>query len=318
MDAATHRGKVGIVGTGMVGSSFAYALEQAGLASELVLVDKDHGRAEGEAMDLNHGLPFVRPMSIRAGGYEDLAGADVVVITAGRNQRPGESRLDLVRCNAEIMREIAPAIARVNPGGVILMATNPVDVLTQVAADCAGLPAGRVMGSGTVLDTARFRYLIGQEFGVSPRSVHAYILGEHGDSQVPLWSQANIGGVGLERIETRLGGRLDDAARLRLSESTRTAAYDIIERKHATYYAIGLALLTIVEAVVRDLKAAQTVCSPMKGQMGMERLSTSLPTLVGRGGAEKVIVPPVSDAEREAMARSADVMRGQLEAVGAA
>ena len=191
------RDRVGVVGTGMVGASFAYALIQSGLANELILIDADAARAEGEAMDLSHGLPFVGSMRIRAGGYELLAGCDLVVITAGANQRPGQSRLDLLKTNAAVIRDIVPRVVAANPTGVILVASNPVDILTQIAADHAGLPPGHVFGSGTILDTARFRYLLGEHLGVNSQSVHAYILAEHGDSAVPVWSTATIAGVPL-------------------------------------------------------------------------------------------------------------------------
>src|SRR5215216_1172354 len=190
-------GKVGLVGTGMVGSSFAYALMQRGLANELVLVDASHARAEGEAMDLNHGMPFVRPMRIAAGDYSQLDGCEIVVIAAGANQRPGETRLDLLQRNAAIFRAIVPQVVAANPDGLIVIATNPVDILTQISIEIAGLPPGRVIGSGTILDTARFRYLLGEHYGVDSRSVHAYIIGEHGDSELALWSLANIAGANL-------------------------------------------------------------------------------------------------------------------------
>jgi L-lactate dehydrogenase len=263
-------------------------------------------------MDLNHGLPFVRPMTIASGDYEDLAGSDVVVVTAGRNQKPGESRLDLVRSNIAVMEDVIPRIVRSNPDGVILLATNPVDILTEVAAEIAGLPAGRVLGTGTVLDTARFRFLLGEFLGVNPRSVHAYIVGEHGDTQVPVWSQANVAGLDLEHMAAPDGRRLGPAERLELAAKTRDAAYEIIKRKQATYYAIGLGILVVVEAILRDLKSALSVCAPVNGLFGLEGVALSLPTIVGRSGAERLLDVPLSADEREAFLASASTLRKVL------
>jgi L-lactate dehydrogenase len=305
-------GKVGLVGTGMVGASFAYALMQRGLANELVLVDANHARAEGEAMDLNHGLPFVRPMRISAGDYGQLDGCEIVVIAAGANQRPGETRLDLLQRNAAIFRSIVPQVVAANPDGLIVIATNPVDILTHIAVEIAGLPAGRVIGSGTILDTARFRYLLGDHYRVDPRSVHAYIVGEHGDSELALWSLANIAGVNLRDFVGVNGQGYDQAAMDAIFEQTRTAAYEIIQRKQATYYAIGLGLLTIVEAMLRDQHTVLTVSSPMSGQYGVEGISLSLPTIVGRAGIEEVLALTLDADEQAAFQRSAQLLKERL------
>jgi L-lactate dehydrogenase len=305
-------GKVGLVGAGMVGSSFAYALMQRGLANELVLVDKDHGRAEGEAMDLNHGLPFVGPMRITAGDYDQLAGCELVVITAGANQRPGETRLDLLQRNAAVFRDIVPQVVAACPDAILVIATNPVDILTAISAKLAALPAGRVIGSGTILDTARFRYLLGEYYRVDPRSVHAYIVGEHGDTELALWSLANIAGVRLRDFVGPDGRGYDQAEMNAIFEQTRTAAYEIIKRKHATYYAIGLGLLTIVEAVLRDQRTVLTVSTPMTGQYGVEGIAISLPTIVGRGGAVEILDLPISAEERAAFQHSAQTIKDRL------
>mgnify|MGYP001059117203 CR=1 FL=1 len=305
-------GKVGVVGAGMVGSSFAYALTQRGIASELVLVDIDTARAEGEAMDLNHGLPFVRPMTIRSGSYADLAGAEVIILAGGVNQRPGETRIDLLNRNAAVFREIVPQIVSVNPNGVLLIATNPVDILTYISADLAQLPTGRVIGSGTILDTARFRFLLGSYFGVDPRSVHAYIVGEHGDTELALWSSATIGGVPLREFVGPQGARYNQADMDRLFEQTRTAAYEIIKRKRATYYAIGLGLLTIVEAILRDQKTVLTVSSTLTGQYGVDGIATSLPCIVGRRGVEQILTLPLEESELAAFQHSAQSLKDRL------
>ncbi len=312
MSLRKRTGKVGVVGTGMVGTSFAYALMQRSLANELVLIDIDHARAEGEAMDLNHGLPFVRPMRIYAGSYDDLSGADLIVIAAGANQRPGETRLDLLSRNATIFRDIVPRILAANDDGIIVVATNPVDILTTIGAQLAGPTANRVIGSGTILDTARFRYLLGQHYGVDPRSVHAYIVGEHGDSELALWSLANIAGVRLVDFVGANGQGYDRAALDAILEQTRNAAYEIIKRKRATYYAIGLGLLAIAEAVLRDQHTVMTISSLMTGQYGVSGIAISLPTIVGRDGAEEVLNLPLSDQEVALFQRSANILKENL------
>ncbi len=312
MSLRKRTGKVGLVGTGMVGTSFAYALMQRSLANELVLIDIDRARAEGEAMDLNHGLPFVRPMRIYAGDYDDLVGADLIVIAAGVNQRPGETRLDLLSRNAAIFRDIIPQILRANDDGIIVVATNPVDILTTISAQLAGSAAHRVIGSGTILDTARFRYLLGQHYGVDPRSVHAYIVGEHGDSELALWSLANIAGVRLVDFVGANGQGYDQAALDAILEQTRNAAYEIIKRKRATYYAIGLGLLSIAEAVLRDQHTVMTISSLMTGQYGVTDIAISLPTIVGRDGAEEVLNLPLSDQEISLFQRSATILKEYL------
>jgi L-lactate dehydrogenase len=304
--------KVGIVGAGMVGASFAYALLQRGLASEMVLVDADPDRAFGEAMDLNHGLAFAPPVEVRAGGYDELAGAAVVVITAGAHQRPGQTRLDLLDANARLCADVVPRIVQANPGGVILLATNPVDILTHLAADVAGLPPGRVLGSGTTLDTSRLRFLLGAHFGVDTRSVHAYVIGEHGDTAVPVWSSADVGGVALDRLQRPSGRTWDEATRSALFEDVRTAAYQIIKRKKATYYAIGLALLAVVEAILRDQGTVLTVSTPVRGAHGVDGMALSLPTIVGRTGARQVLDITLDAAEKAAFARSAATLKGSL------
>ena len=250
---------MGLVGTGLVGSSFAYALMIRGVASDLVLVDANREKAVGEMMDFTHGLSFTRPMKITAGSYEDLAGAQVVVIAAGAGQKPGESRLDLLARNAAVFRDVVPRIVRHAPGAVLLIATNPVDILTYISLTESGLPQARVIGSGTILDTSRFRFLLGQYYGVDARSVHAYIVGEHGDSEIPLWSLANIGGVRLQEFEPLRNRAYNQADMDKLFCEVRDAAYEIIKRKGATYYAIGLGLLAIVEAIVGDHRQARDV-----------------------------------------------------------
>ena len=310
--------KVGIIGTGMVGASFAYALMQRGLVNEMVLIDANRPRAEAEAMDLNHGLPFVRPMRISAGDYPDLAGAAVTVVTAGSAQKQGETRLQLLERNADIFRKIIPEIVKHNPDGIILIASNPVDLMTLLSQQISGLPPGRVFGSGTILDTARFRYLLGQRYTVDPRSVHAYIIGEHGDSELALWSLANIAGVRLNDFQSAGGVGYDSAALQSIFEQTRDAAYAIIERKGATYYAIGLGLLTIVEAILRDQHTVLTVSSLMSGQYGVRDVCISLPTIVGAHGIEEVLNLALSPEEEQAFRHSAQTLTERFKQIGQA
>lgn len=309
--------KVGLIGTGMVGASFAYSLMQRGVANELVLIDRDAARAEGEVMDLNHGMPFVRPMRICAGDYPDLVDSDVVVVCAGVGQRPGQTRLELLQTNAGIFRQIVPQIIAVNPDAVIVVATNPVDILTQITADIVGSELGargrsRVIGSGTTLDTARLRFLLGQHYNVDSRSVHAYVVGEHGDSELALWSLANIAGVRLQDFVGANGQCYDKVALDGIFDQTRNAAYEIIQRKKATYYAIGLGLLSIVDAVLRDGHTVMTVSSPLSGQYAVSGISVSMPTIVGARGVEEVLNLPLSDEELAAFQASAQTLKDRL------
>ena len=301
--------KVGIVGTGMVGSSFAYALMQRGLATEIVLVDANHERAEGEAMDLMHGVPFVQPMRITAGDYPDLSGCELVVITAGANQRPGETRTDLLGRNVAICREIVPKIVQHNPDGLICMTSNPVDILTYVVADLAKLPPGRVFGSGTILDTARLRSLLGQHVGVDPQAVEARVIGEHGDSQVPVWSLAAVAGIPLTAFGNATGVATDAATLEGIASQTRKAGPAVAERKGATYYGVAAGLVRITEAVLRDEHAVLTVSTVVDGYQGVDDVALSVPCVVGRSGIERTVALPLSDAEAAAFRHSADVLR---------
>ena len=305
--------KVGIVGTGMVGMSCAYALQQSGIAHEIVLVDVDQERALGEAMDLNHGMPFVNPCRISAGSYAALQDAAAVVVSAGANQKPGETRLDLLQRNAGIIRDVVRQIVQAAPDTTIILATNPVDILTYIAATAVQLPPGRILGSGTILDTARLRYLLADYYRVDARSVHAYIIGEHGDSSVPVWSLANIGGMRLAGL-TR-AGPYNQQALNDLFLQARDAAYEIIKRKHATYYAIGLALVTIVEAVIRNQQTVLTVSTPLQGQYGVTGMALSLPSIVGRRGVEEVLTLHLSDEETHQFQHSAELLRERYQHV---
>jgi L-lactate dehydrogenase len=309
--------KVGLVGTGLVGSSFAYSLMIRGTAAELVLVDANNDKAVGEMMDFNHGLSFVNPMKIAAGGYEDLAGSHVVVIAAGASQKPGESRLDLLARNANIFSKIVPEVVRHNPDGVILVATNPVDILTYISLKESGLPTAKVIGSGTILDTSRFRFLLGQYYGVDARSVHAYIVGEHGDSEIPLWSLANIGGVRLQEFAPLSDKSYDQVEMNKLFLEVRDSAYEIIKRKGATYYAIGLGLLSIVESIIGDHRSVLSVSTLMTGQYRVRDICLSLPCVVGANGVEEVLTLNLSPIEEMGFRRSAEKLLETLRSLAA-
>jgi L-lactate dehydrogenase len=314
--AIHHPSRVAIVGAGNVGATFAYALMLSGLASEIVLIDANQAKAEGEAMDLNHAIPLIHPCQIWAGNYEDCAGAVVTVITAGSAQRSGETRLDLVQRNANIFRQIVPAIASNNPQGIILVATNPVDILTYVTLKLSGLPPKHVIGSGTILDTARFRYMLSQYYDIDPRSIHAFIIGEHGDSEVPVWSLANIAGMRLEDY-CRVNGLpcSDDNLEI-IFTKTRDAAYQIIERKGATYYAIGAGLLRIVEAILRDQNTVLSISSLLTDYYGISDVCLSLPSVVDRGGVERILMMDLNEIEMIGLLESANILKKIIPELG--
>jgi L-lactate dehydrogenase len=307
--------KVVVVGAGQVGSTFAYALLLSGQVGEMVLIDIDRERVEGEVMDLNHAVPLSNPLRIWAGDYSDCAGADVVVVAAGTGQKPGETRLDLVRRNAEIFANIIPRITEHNRQGILLIATNPVDVLSYVSWKLSGFPWQRVIGSGTVLDTARFRHLLGRHLNIDPRNVHAHIIGEHGDSEVPVWSMANVSGIGLERFCERHSCQLNAEQQDEVFRQTREAAYEIIQRKGATYYAVAVGLLRIVESILRNQYTVLSVSTLVPGYYGIENVYLSLPSVIGRAGVERVVYLPLNERETEAFRDSADVVRGVLDDV---
>jgi L-lactate dehydrogenase len=304
--------RIAIVGLGNVGASFAFCLLLRRVAAEIVLIDANRKKAEGEAMDLNHAVPFGPATRIWAGDYADCRGAAVVVITAGAAQRPGEIRLELLDRNLAIFRDIVPKVVEHNCEGTLLIATNPVDILSYASYKLSGLPSHRVLGSGTILDTARFRYLLGQHFSVDARSVHGLILGEHGDTEVPIWSLANIAGIRL-RDYCRLHGHPYEQAEFdNIFTETRDAAYKIIERKGATYYAVAAGLMQIVEAVVRDQKTVLTTSTLVDGAYGLRDVYLSLPTVIGAKGVVQVLTPELSDDELARLRHSAAVLRGLI------
>ncbi len=300
--------KIGIVGTGRVGSTFAYTLLLRGAVGEIVLVDLNHRRAEGEAMDLNHAAPLTHPVRIWAGDYADLAGAQVVMVAAGVAQREGESRLDLVRRNVAVFNAVIPKIVANNPGGIILIATNPVDILSYVAWKLSGLPWTRVIGSGTVLDTARFRHLISQRIGVDPRNIHAYIIGEHGDSEVPVWSRATAAGIPINRFCSHYTCTFTPTDQEEIFTRTKNAAYEIIARKGATYYAVAAALARIVESIIHDQRSILPVSTRVPSNYEMGELYLSLPAVVRRTGVEEVLHVPLVKKELDQLHHSATLL----------
>lgn len=302
---------VGIVGTGNVGVAAAYAMFLLGLASEIILIDKNAKRAEGEAMDLMHGQAFAGSMTVRAGGYGDLSSAQVVIITAGVSQKPGESRLDLLNRNAAVFKDIVSELDRHTPHSILIIASNPVDILTYVTQKLSSRPPDRVIGTGTMLDTGRFRALLGRYYGVDPRSVHAVILGEHGDTEVPIWSSANIGGVPL--VDNTVLGKPFDADKMnRLFQQVRNAAYEIIERKGYTNTAIGTAIVRLVEALLEDQKSVLTVSRMLQGEYGLEDVCLSIPSVVGIGGVEDAILPRLNAAELKGLQHSAAFLKDNI------
>jgi len=294
--------RVGIIGMGWVGTSVASSVLQSGVATELLLNDAKPGLAEGEALDLGHGAAFYPTATVRAASVDAMAELDAVVIAAGKGGVPGQSRLDLLRENADIIADICTRLSGLK--GLLVMVTNPVDVLTHVAADASGLPHSRVIGTGTMLDTARLRQVLGRELGLEPRSIHAQVVGEHGDSQSVLWSGASIGGVALRRWPGWTPER--EAA---IAQEVRTAAHEIIERKGATNHAIGLVTATLLRWALRGERRALTVSRVQEGACGVQGVALSLPAIVGRDGARTVLEPDMTEAERAALHRSAQVLR---------
>jgi L-lactate dehydrogenase len=310
--------KIGIVGTGMVGSAAAYALVMRGVGRELVLVDYNHKRAGAEAEDIFHAVPFAEPMIVRAGDYADLADAAVVVVSAGVNQQPGETRLELLGRNAAVFRSVIPAILDHAPRAVLVIATNPVDIMTHLAAHIAeerGTPRGQVFGTGTTLDTARFRALLSQELGVDPSHVHALVLGEHGDSEVLAWSLVSVGGLPLATIMERLAHELTDAECAAIDDGVRHAAYRIIEGKGATYYGVGSAIAKIVNVVLHDQRAILTVCALHDDVLGVKDVTLAMPHLVGGGGVIEALDTPLSESETDALRRSAGILREAIDSL---
>lgn len=304
--------KVAIIGCGFVGSSSAFSLMQSGLFSEMVLIDADKDRAEGEAQDISHGLLFARPMKIYAGDYDDIRDAAIIIITAGAAQKPEETRLDLVHKNVKIFEAIIPEIKKRECEGILLIVSNPVDILTYTAIKLSGFPENRVIGSGTVLDTARLRYFVGEHLLVDNRSVHAFVIGEHGDSEIVAWSSANISGIPLDDFCEMRGHYHHEEATENIAEMVKNSAYQIIEKKRATYYGIAMSVKRICEVIVRDEKSILPVSSMMHGEYGIEDVALSMPAIVGRNGLETKVPIALNAEEMEKLKESAETLKGIL------
>jgi L-lactate dehydrogenase len=311
--------KIGVVGCGMVGSASAFALVMKGVGREIVLVDVNPARAQAEANDIYHAVPFAHRLIVRAGAYEDLAGARVVVIAGGVAQKNGETRLQLLQRNADVFRQIVPSVLRHASDAVLLVVSNPVDIMTHLAALFAaefGVPPSRVLGSGTTLDSARFRALLGQHFEIDPHHVHAYVIGEHGDSEVLVWSQTTIAGLSLGEFSKVQGIPLDHDRRQQIDDNVRRAAYHIIAGKGATYYGIGSAVSHIVDVLLHDQRAILTICARITGIPGCEGVTCALPHLIGGGGVLAPIPLPLDDGEQQALRRSVTILRDAITSLG--
>lgn len=314
--------KIGIIGSGQVGATAAYAMVMRGVGRELVLVDLNRARAQAEADDIRHAVPFAHSLDVHAGDYPDLNGCSVVVVTAGVGQKPGETRLQLLERNAAVFRQVIPSVYQHAPDAVLVVATNPVDIMTHLAAHFAAdfnVPRHRVLGSGTTLDTARFRTLLGQHLGVDPHHVHGYVLGEHGDSEVLAWSEVSIGGIPLEEFCVQPEQQITENVKNRMEDQVRKAAYSIIEGKGATYYGIGSALARIVSAILRDQRSILTVCTPIDNVVGVEDVTVALPNLVGSDGVLGTCLFELDSDEHANLHTSAQIVRDvitSLEEVG--
>ena len=301
--------KAAVIGCGFVGASIAFRFLQQGLFSHLVLLDANQAKAEGEAMDLSDGLPYGAAMEITAGGYDDIADCSLVVITAGANQKPGETRLDLIGRNIAIMESIIKEITARDFGGILLIVSNPVDVLTYAAWKMSGYPRDRVIGSGTVLDTGRLKQLLGEELRVDSRNIHAFIIGEHGDSELAVWSEANVSGLDLEDFCRIRGQALSRPDMDRLYRQVRDSAYEIIKRKGVTCYGIAMGVGRIAASIIRDEHAVLPISVVLDGQYGLDGLALSIPSVVGRGGLEEILEIPLNGEEEKSLRDSAQQMR---------
>lgn len=307
--------KIGLVGAGYVGATTAYALMLQGIASELVLIDVNKDRAEGEALDLIHSTSFVHPVEIYAGDYSDLAGAEIVIISAGPSIGKNETRLDLAGKNYEIFKNIIPRITRHNDSCILLIVTNPVDVLSYAALRLSGFPKNRVIGSGTVLDSSRFRAALAAKLGVDARNIHGYILGEHGDSQVAAWSLTNIMGINFDEFCAKYAGNCGTNIKEEIEKQVMTSAYKVIAKKGATNYAVALAIAKIVKSILRNENSILTVSTYVEDLDGVGDVYLSLPCIVNKHGADRVLIPQLSNNEKADLKKSAEIIKKYIEDV---
>ncbi|MCI5893409.1 MAG: L-lactate dehydrogenase [Clostridiales bacterium] len=301
--------KTAIIGCGFVGAATAFSLMQSGMFSEMVLIDADKSRAEGEAMDISHGIPFGSPMKIYAGDYGDISDAAIVIVTAGANQKPNETRLDLVHKNVEIYKSIMSEIKKADIKGILLVVSNPVDILTYTAMKLSGLPENRVIGSGTVLDTARLKYQLSEHLSVDSRSIHAFIIGEHGDSEIAAWSSANVSGILMNTFCEMRGYFRHEEATMEITEKVKNSAYEIINKKKATYYGIAMSIKRICEAILRNERSILPVSSMLHGEYGINDVVLSLPAIVGKNGVETKVPISLSESECKHLMKSAETLK---------
>ncbi|CAM4136968.1 L-lactate dehydrogenase [Erysipelothrix inopinata] len=306
--------KISIIGAGFVGSTTAFALMNQNVASEIVIVDINNDKAQGEAMDLGQGQVFVSPVKIVAGDYPDTKDSDIVIITAGMAQKPGETRIDLVNRNIEIYKQMIPQIVKYNPDSILLVVSNPVDILAQITYQLSGFPAERVIGSGTVLDTARFQSILANRFEVDARNIHANIIGEHGDSEIATWSLTTIAGLTIDQYCKMMNIDFNQEMAESITYDVKTAAYEIINRKGYTNYAVALAITRIVEAILRDERSILTVSTLQSGDYGIDDVYISVPTIIGRSGVQHVVEVPYSSAEVSALQESAKMLKDIIDA----
>ncbi len=304
--------KISIIGSGFVGSTTAFALMMGGVASELVIVDINKDKAEGEAMDLSHGASFVKPVDILAGSYEDTKDSDIVIITAGVAQKPGESRVDLIGRNLSVFKSIVPEVVKYSPNSILLVVSNPVDILTYITYKLSGFPRERVIGSGTVLDTSRLRFMLGKHFDIDARNVHTYVMGEHGDSEIAAWSLTTVAGMTMDEYCSTICMNCGGDTRQQIHEAVKNAAYEVIERKGATYYAVALAIKRIVEVILRDENSILTVSTLLTGEYGLENVYLGVPSIVGVTGVKKILEVPLNKSEASAFNQSASALKKLL------
>lgn len=305
----TKKTKISIIGAGFVGATCAYSLMIKGLTSEIVIVDINKEKALGEVMDLGHGVSFVNPVNIHSGDFCDTKNSDIVIITAGAAQKEGETRIDLINRNLSIFKSIIPEIVKYNPNAILLVVSNPVDILTYITYKLSGFPKEKVIGSGTVLDTSRFKYLLGKQFDIDSRNIHAYIMGEHGDSEIATWSLTSVAGMNVDEYASKICNQYEDFSKENILKDVKNAAYQIIEKKGATYYAVGLAVSRIVEAILRNEHSILTVSSLLNGEYNINNICLGVPCIVGADGIKDVLQVPLNEEELTQLTHSADTLK---------
>lgn len=313
MDKQINPRKAAVIGCGFVGSAIAFTLMQSRLFSEIVLLDADFDKADGEAMDIAHGVPFAGQMKVYAGGYEHMADAAVIILTAGANQKPNETRLDLVHKNTAILKNIIPEIVKCDFKGILLIVSNPVDILTYAAVKLSGFSENRVIGSGTVLDTARLKYALSEHLAVDSRSIHSFIIGEHGDSEIAAWSSTNVSGIPLDDFCEMRGHFNHAEAMKQIAENVKNSAYEIIAKKHATYYGIAMAVRRICECIVRDEKSILPISSIQHGNYGIHEIALSMPAIVGVNGVETHVPISLNAEETKSLLYSAETIKSMIQ-----